>query len=119
MRRFPGAVAYATQGTIRLMHKQATDGRERLWERDFPALIPDSPVVHRVIPAGRLDLEGETIQAIETGHSDTVDTTVLHVPSIRLVVAGDVVYNGVDQHLLETGGGGLEAWLAGRQAEPS
>jgi len=37
---------------------------------------------------------------------------VLHVPSIGLVAAGDVVYNGVHQYLLETGGGGLEAWLA-------
>jgi glyoxylase-like metal-dependent hydrolase (beta-lactamase superfamily II) len=36
---------------------------------------------------------------------------VLHVPSLGLVVAGDVVYNGVHQHLLESAGGGLEAWL--------
>ena len=36
---------------------------------------------------------------------------MLHVPSIGLVVAGDAVYNGVHQMLLETPGGGLEAWL--------
>jgi glyoxylase-like metal-dependent hydrolase (beta-lactamase superfamily II) len=112
VRRFPGAVAYATEGTIRLMHKQATDGREQVWDRDFPGLIPDSPVVYLKIPAEGFALEGEAVRAIETGHSDTVDTTVLHVPSIGLVVAGDVVYNGVHQYLLETGGGGLEAWLA-------
>src|SRR6266852_4948045 len=41
----------------------------------------------------------------------TDDTTVLHVPSLGLVVAGDVVYNGVHQYLLESAGGGLEAWL--------
>jgi glyoxylase-like metal-dependent hydrolase (beta-lactamase superfamily II) len=49
--------------------------------------------------------------AIETGHTDTDDTTVLHVPSIGLVVAGDVAYNGVHQYLLESAGGGIEAWL--------
>ena len=37
---------------------------------------------------------------------------MLHVPSIGLVVAGDVAYNGVHQYLLESRGGGIEAWLA-------
>jgi glyoxylase-like metal-dependent hydrolase (beta-lactamase superfamily II) len=111
MQRFPGAVAYATEGTIGLMHKQAIEGRAQLWDKDFPGLIPDSPVVYRPIPAEGFELEDNRIHAIETGHTDTDDTTVLHVPSIGLVVAGDVAYNGVHQYLLESVGGGLEAWL--------
>jgi len=111
MRRFPGAIAYATEGTIRLMHKQATQGRAQLWDKDFPGLIPESPVVYQPIPAEGFELEGDPIRAIETGHTDTDDTTVLHVPSLGLVVAGDVAYNGVHQYLLESVGGGLEAWL--------
>ena len=43
MRRFPDAVPYATEGTIRLMHSQAIDGRAALWDKDFPGPIPDSP----------------------------------------------------------------------------
>ncbi len=111
MRRFPGAVTYATDGTIRLMHQQAAEGRAQLWDKDFPGLIPDSPVVYQPIPADGFQLEGHRVQAVETGHTDTDDTTVLHVPSLGLVVAGDVVYNGVHQYLLESAGGGLEAWL--------
>jgi glyoxylase-like metal-dependent hydrolase (beta-lactamase superfamily II) len=111
MRRFPGAVAYATDGTIRVMHQQATEGRAQLWDKDFPGLIPDSPVVYQPIPADGFELESHRLQAVETGHTDTDDTTVLHVPSLGLVVAGDVVYNGVHQYLLESAGGGLEAWL--------
>jgi glyoxylase-like metal-dependent hydrolase (beta-lactamase superfamily II) len=42
--RFPGATVYATEGTIRLMHKQATEGRERVFDKDFPGLIAPSPV---------------------------------------------------------------------------
>jgi glyoxylase-like metal-dependent hydrolase (beta-lactamase superfamily II) len=57
-------------------------------------------------------LEGERLVAVEVGHTDTDDTTVLHVPSIGLVVAGDVAYNGVHQYLLESAHGGVEAWLA-------
>jgi glyoxylase-like metal-dependent hydrolase (beta-lactamase superfamily II) len=101
MQHFPDAIAYATEGTIRLMHKQATDGRAQLWDKDFPGLIPDSPVVYQPIPTEGFELEGTRMHAIETGHTDTDDTTVLHVPSIGLVVAGDVAYNGVHQYLLE------------------
>jgi glyoxylase-like metal-dependent hydrolase (beta-lactamase superfamily II) len=111
MRRFPGPIAYATEGTIAMMHRQGTQGRAELWDVDFPGLIPDSPVVYQPIPPEGFELEGHRLVAIQTGHTDTDDTTVLHVPSIGLVVAGDVAYNGVHQYLLESAGGGIEAWL--------
>jgi hypothetical protein len=93
------------------MHHQATEGRAERWDVDFPGLIPDSPVVYRPIPAEGFEVEGQGLIAIETGHTDTDDTTVLYMPSIGLVVASDVAYNGVHQYLLESGGGGIEAWL--------
>jgi glyoxylase-like metal-dependent hydrolase (beta-lactamase superfamily II) len=112
LQRFPGAVAYATAGTIVMMHKQATEGRAQMWDVDFPGQIPPSPVVYQPIPADGVKLEGQQLLAVEVGHTDTDDTTVLHVPSIGLVVAGDVAYNGVHQYLLESSHGGVEAWLA-------
>src|SRR5246127_2491228 len=39
LQRFPGAVAYATEGTIAMMHKQATEGRAQMWDVDFSCLI--------------------------------------------------------------------------------
>lgn len=112
MRRLPGAAAYATEKTIAMMHQQATTGRAQRWDVDFPGLIPDSPVVFEPIPAGGFTLEGQRLAAVEVGHTDTDDTTVLHVASIGLVVAGDVAYNGVHQYLLESRGGGIQKWLA-------
>lgn len=112
LRRFPGAVPYATEGTIELMHQQGTEGRRTRWDVDFPGLIPDSPVVYRVVPADGFTLEGHPLRVVETGHTDTDDTTVLHVPSAGLVVAGDVAYNGVHQYLRESAGGGINKWLA-------
>ena len=109
--RFPDAIPYASAGTIGVMHRNV-EAREQLWDSDFPGLIPDTPLVYQPIPAHGIELEGHRINAIEVGHTDTDDTTVLHVPSIGLVVAGDVVYNGVHQMLLETPGGGFESWLA-------
>lgn len=109
--RFPGATVYATAGTIRLMHQQATVGREKVYDKDFPGQIGETDVIAKPIPADGFQLEGKVVHAVEVGHSDTDDTTVLHVPSIGLVVAGDVAYNGVHQYLLEGGHGGLREWL--------
>jgi glyoxylase-like metal-dependent hydrolase (beta-lactamase superfamily II) len=111
VKRFPGVAVYATAGTIEVMHKQATEGREQLWDKRFPGLIPDTPVLAQPIPAEGFLLEGNLLEAVEVGHTDTDKTTVLHVPSIGLVVAGDVVYNGVHQYILEGGDGGLQEWL--------
>jgi hypothetical protein len=38
-----------------------------------------------------LELEGRPLHVIETGRTDTVDTTSLHVPDLDLIVSGDVV----------------------------
>src|SRR6476659_1801311 len=89
LQRFPDAHAYATDGTIAMMHKQGTEGRAQMWDVDFPGLIPPSPVVYRPIPADGIELEGHRLLAVEVGHTDTDDTTVLHVPSIGLVVPDD------------------------------
>src|ERR1700722_15268861 len=111
-KRFPGVTVYATEGTIEVMRQRGASSRERLFDRIFPGQIPESPVLAEPIPAAGFLLEGHAVVAVETGHSDTDDTTVLHVPSIDLVVAGDVAYNGVHQYLLESSHGGVEAWLA-------
>jgi glyoxylase-like metal-dependent hydrolase (beta-lactamase superfamily II) len=111
VKRFPGARVYATPGTIEMMHQQAGAGREQLWDKIFPGQIPASPVLAEPIPAEGILLEGNVLQAIEVGHSDTDKTTVLHVPSIGLVVAGDIAYNGVHQYIAEGRDGGFAEWI--------
>ena len=109
--RFPGVTCYATDGTIEVMRQQGGPSREQLFDRLFPGQIPETPVLAEAVPAQGFQLEGNPVVAIETGHTDTDKTSVLHVPSIGLVVAGDVAYNGVHQYILEGGGGGLQEWL--------
>ena len=60
---------------------------------------------------GVLELEGEPLHAIERGHTDTDGTSALHVPSIGLVVAGDVVYGDVHLYLAEANANGTQEWL--------
>ena len=49
-----------------------------------------------------LELDGQELRAVSVGHSDTDDTSVLWVPSLKLVVAGDVVYNSAFQWIVES-----------------
>ena len=106
-----GAQVVATPGTIGLMHQNVAM-RESVWDRLFPGQIPETKVIATPPDDDQIPLEGHSLRVVEVGHSDTDDTTVLHVPDLDLVVAGDVIYNGVHQYLAESAGGGLQKWLA-------
>lgn len=107
-KRFDAQVV-ATAGTIKQMHVNVAI-REGFWDSLFPGQIPDAPVTAVTVPHNRFTLEGHELVIIEVGHTDTDDTSVLHVPDLELVVAGDVIYNGVHQFLREAGNGGFDAW---------
>ncbi|GGS67366.1 MBL fold metallo-hydrolase [Nonomuraea spiralis] len=110
--RFPGATVVATEGTIRLMHASISGRRRSFWENLFPGQLPDLRVTAQPVPAEGLVLEGHGLHPIEVGHSDGDDSTVLHVPVLGLVVAGDVAYNNVHQYLADGGfDGGVDTWL--------
>jgi glyoxylase-like metal-dependent hydrolase (beta-lactamase superfamily II) len=104
-----GAQVVATAGTIEQMHRNLAI-REVFWDALFPGQIPSTGVVATEAVDHRIDLEGHLLEIVEVGHSDTDDTSVLHVPDLGLVVAGDVIYNGVHQFLREAQGDGIAAW---------
>ncbi len=110
-RRFPGATVYATEGTIEVMRQQACPGPRAVCTGSSQARSPRPRCSPNRFPRPGFLLEGRPVVAVETGHTDTDKTSVLHVPSIGLVAAGDVAYNGVHQYILEGGGGGLQEWL--------
>jgi glyoxylase-like metal-dependent hydrolase (beta-lactamase superfamily II) len=91
--RFPGARAIATPKTLNAMQMSFTPPVERLARRCFPGQIPTKLVSPEPYERDALTLEGRDLRIIEQGHTDSADTTSLHIPSIDLIVAGDVVYN--------------------------
>jgi glyoxylase-like metal-dependent hydrolase (beta-lactamase superfamily II) len=111
--RFPGVTVYASERTVGRMVASTPDGQPAgLWGTLFPGQLPRTPVpvLAEAVPAGGFTVDGHPVVPVEAGHSDTDDTTVLHVPSLDLVAAGDVVYNNVHQYLAETGDGGMAGW---------
>jgi hypothetical protein len=65
------------------------------------------------VPDNRFTLEGHELVIVEAGTTDSDDTTVLHVPDLDLVVAGDVIYNGVHMYMAQSVvAGGFGTWRA-------
>ena len=106
-----GARIVASAGTIAQMHHNAAT-RPLLWDKVYTG-IPPSPVTAVSVPDNRFSLEGHDLVIVEVGATDSDDTSVLHVPDLGLVVAGDVIYNGVHMYLAQTVlVGGFEPWRA-------
>ena len=104
----------ATEGTAKLMAAQNDpEFRADFWDRVFPGQLPVGDLDVTVVDERGFELEGVALVPVEVGHTDTDATTMLHVPETGLLVAGDVVYNGVHLYLTESGGvGGIDEWLA-------
>ena len=84
--------------------------RPFLWDKIYTG-IPPSPVTAVTVPDNRFALEGHELVIVEVGDTDSSDTSVLHVPDLGLVVAGDVIYNGVHMYLAQVGIlGGFGPW---------
>jgi len=112
LEHFPDVTVFASPGTIEVMHYHASpEVRASVWDNDFPNQIPHTPVVATTPPGNKFELEGNDLRIVQVGHTDTDNTTVLHVPSIGLVVAGDAVYNGAHQYLAEAANGGFQKWI--------
>ncbi len=113
LERFPKARAVATPAVVKFMRQQASPASiANFWGARFPGQIPDRPVIAEELKRKVIDLEGRDLVVVEVGHTDTDDTTCLHVPSVGLVVAGDVAYNDVHLHLGESNAQKRREWIA-------
>ena len=110
--RFPGARAIATPKTLSAMQSSFTPPIERLARRCFPGQIPTRLVPPQPYERDTFTLEGHDLRIIDQGHTDSADTTSLHVPSIGLIVAGDVVYNECHMYVGDTTPESRKNWIA-------
>jgi glyoxylase-like metal-dependent hydrolase (beta-lactamase superfamily II) len=104
-----GARVVATAGTITQMRASAA-GRAAVFDKVYQG-IPPTAITAVTVPGDGLALEGHDLVIHEVGHSDTDHSSVLHVPDLALVVAGDVIYNGAHMWLGESAAAGnFNAW---------
>jgi glyoxylase-like metal-dependent hydrolase (beta-lactamase superfamily II) len=110
--RFPAARLVATPAVVEQMREHMTPDALALWNGRLPGQIPSHLRVAEALTDNVIDLQGRQLVVTEVGHTDTDDTTVLHVPSVGLVVAGDVAYNDVYPQLRESDARTRREWIA-------
>lgn len=118
LQRFPSARFVATPGLVEAMKKNVAQ-IPHLWGHWFPGnKIQHGDIIAESLGEEKhLRIEDHDLEIFDVGFTDTDQTTYVWVPSIRLVVAGDVVYNGVHQHLSEAlRAGQLATWKAALKA---
>lgn len=113
-KRFPELKALATADVIAHAKLQIQpDSFDEFWGYLFPGQIAPQTQSWTELPSfGAFTLEGHTLKAVPVGQTDTFNTTVLHVPDLAMVVAGDTVYGEYFQYLVESNTSELRAqWI--------
>jgi glyoxylase-like metal-dependent hydrolase (beta-lactamase superfamily II) len=111
--RFPDARAFALPAVIEQMRAGSTpEFFESFWTPRFDGKLPRDLVFAEPLEDHTIELEGHKLVAVELGHTDTNQTTCLHVPDVGLVVSGDAAYNDVHLYLAESDPQGRREWIA-------
>lgn len=90
---FPEARPVALAESIPAMEEQTSPGYMRIWSGFFPGQLTDKPVVPAPLAGTTVPIGGTTATLLPVGTTDTVNSSIVHVPGLSLIVSGDVVYN--------------------------
>jgi glyoxylase-like metal-dependent hydrolase (beta-lactamase superfamily II) len=111
--RFPNGRAFALPAVIEQMRAGSTpELLESFWKPRFDGKLPTDLVFAEPLEDHTIELEGRELVAVELGHTDTEQTSCLHVADVGLVVAGDAAYNDVHLYLAESDPQGRREWIA-------
>lgn len=112
LEHFPQARAVAAPAIVKAMQSHLTPAWvDGFWRKLFPGEIDDRLVVAEPLNGDEFELEGHKLMVVHTGRTDTAESTSLYVPSLELLVAGDVVYNGIHPFLGETDKQSRVEWI--------
>jgi len=107
---FPDARVVATAPVIEYIN-QAKEIESLQWAAMFGDRVVEPTAVPETLDGLTIELEGHDLQIVEVGQGDIQPSTVLHVPDLDAVVAGDVVYNQIHAMLGLSGPSGWQRWL--------
>ncbi len=108
--RFPGAEVVAAQAVVDYIAVHRA-GEMRTFGVMFPRglVLPDRPP--SPLQGDVIRLDQQDLHVIEIGQGDIAPSTLVHAPGSGVVVAGDVVYNGIHQMLGLTGPEEWRRWI--------
>lgn len=102
LKDFPEAKSVTTSFVVDGIKEALTENNIAIWKGMFPGQLPDGQIVPEALPTnGEFSIDGCSLFGIDVVFSDTQNSSFLHVPSLDLVVSGDIVYGECFQHLGE------------------
>jgi glyoxylase-like metal-dependent hydrolase (beta-lactamase superfamily II) len=81
------------------------------WGPMYGALVPTKPELPVALAGKTITLEGQTLEIKGTTQGDSADNTYVWIPSIKTVIAGDIVFHGVHAWTAETNAQSRKAWI--------
>jgi glyoxylase-like metal-dependent hydrolase (beta-lactamase superfamily II) len=109
---FPDARAVTAAAVVPFAQGQVSPEGMGFWSAVFPGQIPEQPIVPQALDGDVIDLEDQELRIVAVKQADTAPSTIVHIPSLDAVIAGDVVYNGIHQWMAETDRESWTRWLA-------
>ncbi len=106
---FPNVKIVATPETVKEI-KATWAGKVKQWGPMYGDLITKKPIIPTALKGNTLTLEGQTLE-IKQGAGDEAVETYVWIPSIKTVVAGDIVFRGVHPWTAEGKADGRKAWV--------
>ncbi len=107
---FPKVKFVATPETVAQIKKTWKD-KVKQWSPLYGDLITKTPIVPTVLKGNSITLEGQTLEIKNKVQGDSPDNSYVWIPSIKTVVAGDIVFRGVHVWTAETNADARKAWI--------
>ena len=108
---FPKAKLVALPSTVADI-RQTWAAKVKQWKPVYKDAITEKPLIPRALKGNSIALEGEKLEIHGNLMGDDKDNSYVWIPSIKTVVAGDIVYDGVHAWTANTNPQERKAWLA-------
>ncbi|MDZ7362009.1 MAG: MBL fold metallo-hydrolase [candidate division KSB1 bacterium] len=108
---FPNARIVALPATVEDI-KQGWETKVKQWKPMYGDNLTSAPVIPEPLQGTTLTLEGETLQIVGPLQGDDKNNSYVLIPSLKAVVCGDIVFDGIFPWTLETTPAERKDWIA-------
>jgi glyoxylase-like metal-dependent hydrolase (beta-lactamase superfamily II) len=108
---FPKAKIVALPATIQRI-KDTWQDKVNTWKPSYKDAIPSQPIVPTALKGNVISLEGAKLEIVEHVQGDETENSFVWIPSLKAIIAGDIVYNGVYPWTAETTPAQRKQWIA-------
>ena len=108
---FPEARLVALPATVAAIEK-TWKGKVEAWKPLYEEAITDQPIIPEPLAGTSLELDGEQLEIIGGQQGDAADNAYVWIPSLKTVIAGDIIYDQVFPWTAETSPADRGNWTA-------